>query len=303
MNKEKLALVLGAGASMPYGFPSGRQLLMRVCKDLRTGSPIRQALASLSFDAATVENFANALDNSMQQSIDAFIQCRPEFMDVGKAAIAAGLIPYEHVERLGRKDQATWYEYLYSTLVTPRPEDFPARPLTIITFNYDRSLEQFLIASLANTYGLHPVKAAELLKQKISILHMYGQLGELPFPKSPAARKYDGNDLSWEAVKLAASQIFVLHERNAAKQGELAEQRLEWAKVICFLGFAFHPENVRRLGTDRIHNDKAIYASGFELLEGQRRHIRTQLLGSFKTFQWAEPGDDALTTLQRYGIL
>ena len=105
MINSKTALVLGAGASAPYGFPLGRNLLLEIGRELYSGSvnPYQNTLIECGFAINDLRKFAVELLNSMQPSVDAFLENRPEYMQIGKHAIAAKLIQLE--ERLARREK------------------------------------------------------------------------------------------------------------------------------------------------------------------------------------------------------
>ena len=132
-------LILGAGASAPYGFPLGRGLRDLVC-DI-SGTIAAVVAAAVGQDVEQVEEFVTTLRHSGYTSVDWFLEDRTEFISVGKAAIAAALIPLEQSERLfpPHAPVAHWYESLLNTLDTPQGA-FAENQLSIITFNYDRSL-------------------------------------------------------------------------------------------------------------------------------------------------------------------
>lgn len=90
-------LVLGAGASIPYGFPSGRDLLLEVYDKLldKNSSFFRLIYDSSVNDIKIIEEFRDSLLKSYQPSIDAFIEKRSEFLDIGKSSIISSLLPYE----------------------------------------------------------------------------------------------------------------------------------------------------------------------------------------------------------------
>ena len=99
------ALVVGAGASMDYGFPSGAQLRHDICYgilrvDLHRSDTIFGLLRLVGFPKDRVLDFAGALNESQIQSVDEFLDYQRGFADVGKAAIAAALIPYERLVEL-----------------------------------------------------------------------------------------------------------------------------------------------------------------------------------------------------------
>ena len=65
--------------------------------------------------------------------------------------------------------------------------EFSEHALSIITFNYDRSLEEYLYRVLGALYN----RDAEELVQGLSIIHVHGDLGPLDW-ESQRGRKYGG---------------------------------------------------------------------------------------------------------------
>jgi len=101
MIKNKTVLVLGAGASMPYGFPSGQGLVDIICD---SDNPSKKLVAEGAVVAPNeVSSFVNALSEADPESIDVFLGNNPEFEKVGKAAIAATLLPRERESELVNK--------------------------------------------------------------------------------------------------------------------------------------------------------------------------------------------------------
>ena len=104
MITKPTVFVLGAGASMPYGFPSGKQLVEHISEATRQKTtslpPIpddsrylisREAIQAIlvnNFGKLESEKFGNALYLSNQYSIDAFLEHRTEFAEIGKLAIS-----------------------------------------------------------------------------------------------------------------------------------------------------------------------------------------------------------------------
>ena len=66
-------LVLGAGASIDYGFPSGRILLTNLLGSLKKESnPYFKLLLECGFDPALIHEFREALDFSGQPQLMLF---------------------------------------------------------------------------------------------------------------------------------------------------------------------------------------------------------------------------------------
>ena len=191
--------------------------------------------------------FRQAFLRSGQPSVDAFLERRPNFLRVGKLAIAYCLIPFEDEAKLYRPDLSRggdWYEYL-STKLNSSFEEFGNNKLSIITFNYDRSVEHYLLNSLLKLHGKQPDECANALAQ-IPIVHVYGQLGQHPYPQRECLEYRP--DLVQHAVyvKRAAAGITLYHEEAEAASAE-ARELLSRAKRICFLGFSYNSFNVARL--------------------------------------------------------
>jgi hypothetical protein len=241
-------LVLGAGASCPYGFPTAKQLKNRICEVFASRTPAIRQLEEKVAPAGKFLEFREAFWKSGTPSVDAFLEGRPEFLDVGKLAIAYCLIPFEHEANLYRPptDDGDWYLHL-SERLNQSFDEFGDNKLSIITFNYDRSLEHYLFNSLLNWHGRSGDDCIEKFT-KLPIIHVYGQLGTIPYPQR-GCRQYRplGEDerKELEAVFDAAHGLTLLHE----KASDLVEARklLEVAERICFLGFSYHRLNLARL--------------------------------------------------------
>src|SRR6266853_4129728 len=177
MIKRPTVLILGAGASVPFEFPSGRALRDRIIAGVsHPSAQLFGLLRACQFDEQQINAFGAALRRSGQPSVDAFLEYRPEFLDLGKTAIAALLIPFEVEDKLFGGDR-NWFEYLFKRL-GESPQEIAESRLAVITFNYDRSLEHFLFTSLRNSFNL-PFDRVQALMQNIPIVHFYGKLGEL----------------------------------------------------------------------------------------------------------------------------
>ena len=139
--------VLGAGASHPYGFPLGQGLLNEVVRELSNADgEFHHEVCAVIREVERVKAFARDLRLCGRSSIDAFLETRQEFVDVGKAAIARVLSEYESDGRLthDRPDEG-WYHYLFDRMLTRSPDDFRNNRLCVVTFNFERSFERALV--------------------------------------------------------------------------------------------------------------------------------------------------------------
>lgn len=274
MIDKKTILVLGAGASAPFGFPTGQRLKDLICVSLRQ-SLFEQLLSKLRYDKDIITSFRKALVNSGRSSVDAFLESRKDFLDIGKTAIATALLPYETTGNLFQRwivestkpnppQKGNWYDLLFGVLSDGVPfDEFDRNKLSIITFNYDRSIEHYLFTSLKNSYNKTDEECGEKL-HKIEIIHVHGSLGPLDwqsrFTGLPSV-PYDSG-LNLEIIKLAAKNIKIIHE-DAVYTPEILRARdiILHADRVIFLGFGFHPTNMKRLAIKKL-SSKNIEAMG-----------------------------------------
>lgn len=295
MIEEDVVFVLGAGASCAYGFPSGRSLLLTVADRTRDeANDLFRCLRELDFAPYLLKEFGRELTTSMQPSIDAFLEKRREFLDVGKAAIAASLIPYEQDKSLERESDERWYEYLFARM-TSTLRNFESNRVKFITFNYDRSIERFLFLAIRSTYGFSDDKAVGALAT-VPILHVHGTLGGLPHDEKGSAYS---PDLKPDRIRAAANEIRIISESDGKSETILtARHWLTSAQRVCFLGFGFNELNAQRLGLRQLQRRPV--ASGYGLLEGERRRVASLF---DTTITLGEAHQDCLATLRTHLVL
>jgi hypothetical protein len=297
MITKETVLILGAGASMPYGFPSGQGLVDLICE---VPPDIRKVLEEIAKEIRIVTHFIEDLKRAEPDSIDDFLEHRPEFQEVGKAAIALTLLPLEREhnliakwrnDRLGKRKPELgghWYKYL-SSLLRSSFEDFGKNKLSIITFNYERSLEHYLLTTLQSFHKKSDEECAEKLNG-IKIIHIYGQLGFLSW-QIPNGEKIEFG--AWGKTderekriitSYAMRSIKTMSEGFEEKDPDItyARQLMAKAKSIFFLGFGFHPRNLEILGIKSLPADKNVRASSLNLSIQRKLEIHKLGISSLK---------------------
>jgi hypothetical protein len=138
--------VLGAGSSQPYRFPSGSELVDRVWQrilhfgDDNRENPLDEQLKGLKHSHDKTVEFARELRFSRGYSIDRFLEMRPEFMEIGKAAIAdvlldaekesvTELFPNEPILWTEEPEDRDWQRYLFDQLIRKAPSTLSASPV------------------------------------------------------------------------------------------------------------------------------------------------------------------------------
>src|SRR4051812_40649295 len=104
MIKTPTVLVLGAGASRPYGFPTAYEMVQTAGAVADgTNDWLLQILETVGIPKPTAKEFFVRLRNSGQYSMDAFLQRQPKDAKdrmIGKATMIAQLIRGESDEGL-----------------------------------------------------------------------------------------------------------------------------------------------------------------------------------------------------------
>lgn len=257
MITKRTVFVLGAGASIPYGFPSGADLRQMICD--QAGNPesaLAQALIQgFGADPSSLAEFGTAFRRSQSPSIDAFLAYREDFSELGKLCMAFFIARQERADGIYACVRGEdWYHALWGAMIdgvegySRLASDNQVR---FVSFNYDRSLEFMLHEAAKNTFRLNDDEAAEACR-RIQIRHVYGSLGPFGPGGGVEGRPYSPA-VTGPMLRLAANGLRVIPEARHEDPVFLeARKWFEWAEQICFLGFGFDPLNMQRLGLDLV---------------------------------------------------
>jgi hypothetical protein len=278
MIKTDTLFILGAGSSKPFDYPTSDGLRNMIRKgEMR--HKLVGALNTFNDDKRDFERIVDKFTSEFSKSsvnIDFFLEHRAEFMDIGKMAIATYLIQFEKDEKL-RGSEDNWYMYLYGRLKSSF-EDFDKNKISFITFNYDRSLEQFLFEAVRSTFNKPTNECAERVN-KFPIVHLYGQLDFLPW-QNPKGRSYSHTIDFIKRIRESVNNLeLISDERDVSNSEEFqkAYGLIEKARNIYFLGFSFDETNLKRLNIKLMKGKRVI---GTALgLERTKRNWTTAYFG------------------------
>jgi hypothetical protein len=293
MIENPTVLILGAGASMDFGYPSGRDLKDKVVKMIAIlNNDAYRSLQKLGFDEYLIKGFQEGLQRSGRPSVDAFLEHRPEFIEVGKAAMAAELMGYENINALFPVG-GSWYERLFQA-INASFEELSSNRLSIVTFNYDRSLDVYLFEAIKNAYGKKTEEVSDVLKS-IPILHVHGKLGPLPW-ESDNGREYRSSYDPLD-IKQAADNICIITEdHETKKEFSDAKKLISSSNRLIFIGFGYHSQNIERLGIDIHSGQLSIFGSAYGLTQLEKTNIAERFKPSVITL--AQEGWKALQFLR-----
>jgi hypothetical protein len=314
MLNQKTVFVLGAGASVEVGLPTGPELTQRIAAMLdfrwelnqrvHGDELIAEALQHRSsarsegqWDITNEVNAARRIAGAMAEalSIDNYMEAHSHdsnVMLVGKLAIARAISLAERKSALWldlrtgedftpSKTKDTWFHSFWQLLhqgVTSKDVRKVFENLTVISFNYDRCLQQRLFFGLQSYYGLDQASALDVLSS-LNIQYPYGSLGHYKGPASFGGN-YDARQLLEvsNGIKTFSERIDD-DECLAAIHSAIAE-----AQRVVLLGFAFHPQNITLMTPTERGQPKTFYATAFGIPVSNIGPIR-DLLNRVATFE------------------
>ncbi len=231
----------------------------------------------MNYDASEIADFVHALRRCGKSSVDTFLEHRIDFLNIGKAAMAAALIPREDEKKLFSEPDDDWYKYVFQQM-NATFNDFGKNKIVFITYNYDRSLEHFLHESLKNLSGRTDNECAAIVK-KIPIIHLHGYLGGFSW-QVKKGRAYSSKVEAGE-IKKASTKIQVVSEDvKKIKEFKRAHEALKSADQIFFLGFGYDEVNISRLNTKDWNTNKVIGGTSCGLTELKRKSVENLIGGS-----------------------
>ena len=289
MIRKPTVLILGAGASKPYGYPLGTNLVKQILARTKPGVgelwPILTNVGS-GYSTDLVQEFRHSLETGKPSSVDDFLAANVDFRELGKVCLAAAVTVFGPSDE-GLKEDADWLEYLWSRLHDDalNIEKFKANRLKIITYNYDISFERYFRSVLSGYYPdfrKNPERAEAFRAKFLPTVHIHGSLGpaidELRSLANPQAR----NQITW--YKHAASDIRILNEGEHTDEYRTAHEWIQAADVIYFLGFGYHQTNTTRLdlrnqttATVPAHPDRIVRGTAVGLGEAGRDDVERRL--------------------------
>jgi len=244
---DKTVLILGAGFSVPYGYPSGEGLVKDIIAKGKRNRGAREALAR------GLEDYSSAL------SIDRYLSENAQHLALGIGAIVEELLEAENKSLSETPDESS---DIIKLLLNELSEASFSR-LTILSFNYDRLLEWRFLRKLRALHGDENIAQSKLNLLKIE--HIHGRLTSLtkeeeaisnpnwgpPVPyamQSATAMSVDTRKRFEKTLFDSAQTHFKTVYTNDNKPNTVAVGAIKAAKRIFFLGFGFDEKNMQKLG-------------------------------------------------------
>jgi len=248
--KTPMVFIIGAGASVGYGFPLGEKLVKQIAFHTRAAeTAFSRAMVASGVDSADVLRFHGNLRGADPSSIDTFLENnREEFVRVGKAAIALVILLAEaecanQGNLVENPPKDNWLKYIWNVARAGcSAETLLHNRVSFVTLNYDRVLETYLSGVIRSAFNLNPDEATALRVKVFPVVHLHGQVSGVEFGADPAM-------FLNERLDEIAAGIRVVHDAVPVGDSvfEEAQGMISRADLICCLGFGYHPTNINRL--------------------------------------------------------
>lgn len=300
MLKSKTVFILGAGASHEVGFPLGAQLKNTISTKLEfkfgsnpskfTGNGDGRIFQILRTKFNDYHEYFKACKQIkegiiLSPSIDNFIDIHKHDQKIaicGKLAIACSILEAEKQSKLYysnnnandsidfSKLNDVWYTKFYNLVTTKVAKENLEElfnNITVINFNYDRSLEHFLIHALSKNYIIG-LEKAKCIVDNLAIFRPYGSIdssvefGSVDLP--------DHLDIVTK-LKTYTEQV---EDQLGLKQ---VHQAIDDSQLIVILGMAYHQNNMDLLRISTNKTVKNIYATRFGISDSDLPILRRRI--------------------------
>ena len=142
--------------------------------------------------------------------------------------------------------------------------------LSIITYNYDRSLEQYLFIALRAAFNLKSSECRTLMKS-IPIIHMHGDLGALPW-QLKGGIEYSPQ-ITEKKIASALSNIQLISESTSQALIDMVKKKLLSSRKVFFMGLAYHPDYMDNLEIGKIQQT-ALRGTLINMLSAEEASVR-----------------------------
>jgi hypothetical protein len=265
MFNKPTVFIVGAGASAECGLPTGSQLKDQIRvglgfqfegDQLRNGDEaLLQLLRSRFSQVDPYIKAGRELSETIMTfpSIDEALhwwKACPEIVELGKLAIAHYILDAERRSLLAGKQRSldandTWLVTFISMALSGLEQGEVSRAfenVTIINFNYDRTIETYLYSAMQRRGGISGEEAKQCITG-LKVIRPYGSIGKLDWQEQ-AGIPYGGheNSVAFQVEKNIRTFTEQVQEDTVFVS---INQALANAEIAIFLGFGFHQQNMK----------------------------------------------------------
>ncbi len=287
--REPTVFVLGAGASNLYGLPLGTQLKQDILE--LPDSQVKAFLGDQQNEAELIPDFKATLAQGDYGTIDYFLEKKKRYRELGAFYIVCVIGAHEKPESLF--PQRDLYADLFHMLDVESDSLF-IPPFSVVTLNYDRSLEYFLARNVEINCPDHLEEHGSQKVQRLRIIHPHGSLGDI------ATVPYGSVNNNAESVREATRRIKINSDRmEDAEDFQKAQETIADARNIVFLGFGYHERTLSALLDKANLQTKRVFGTAKGIF-GERKRKLTLFFRS--AIHFGGEGQDCSSFLEHLGI-
>ncbi len=294
MFRTKTTLVVGSGAGYEIEMPDGRELLAKIAQGFefaRLGTELQtrdMVMLSRHFekfgrqlganqeklqDAAAAIRTASRVSNS----IDAILEqhsTSPLVQAVGKLAIVYYTLQAEARSPLAveprdpgdlpLRGNENWLYQLGRMIVGGVPRAKAEQcfdNLSIISFNYDRSIQHYLPWVVHMAFGMSLGEARQLVGAKLKIIYPLGNAGRMPWEQGETPDVDWGVEEPWNLHALIKEVRTGTEMRTRPQLAQRIISEIASGKRLVFLGFGFDPLHTSLLIDYSLSHDPDVLVS------------------------------------------
>lgn len=284
----QLLFVIGAGASVEFGFPTGRELLDEIQGRLERPEQIPTiyqtflkisakrniSMVDLLNCARTVAQacpYANSIDDYIAQSKNEFIAI------CAKTAIVDTIIDFENSAKnmiensILHEEKDKFHKSITRFLIARnnnRQRIFDN--VVFLSFNYDRLFGYYIFNSLKKYFGADDFDS-DFMNRSFKISHPYGQC--MPYAWNGVEENFG---LKKEEYSDEISYIRTYNELFDKNFAEEIKSNLEKSNKLVFLGFGYHKQNIELLRPKNTSPLK-VYGTAKGISEPNIQHVKSDL--------------------------
>jgi len=291
----RTTLILGAGASVHCGFPTGPGLLDAI---IRYSSILNffEGFYPLR-ERSKISRIRRVIRDQQPPSIDFFLKMNrrdAEVAAMGKHMVATTLL----IKQIGAlRGEPNWYGAIVQFILDcieagdlKRLDD-----LKIVTFNYDLSIEGFILRALHSLSFLCEAEREEILMRVVSnVLHVYGSLFDFLAPPDEYKKEFPdwrtrrlqifnsavyrkGSSFFAEARRFG-NNIRIIGDPDTDDVVRKAREWIAGAEQVFILGYGFHADNNELLGLNALPTkDQFYFVTNFR----NPLKVREKIIGFF----------------------
>lgn len=234
-----------------------------------------------------------ASNMDLSESIDNFLHTHsedPRIVAIGKTAIAACILeaergshltpPPKDVYPMTKWNGESWLRRFCTMAMTgilKSQVSSAFENLTLVTFNYDRCIELYLVDQIKAYLGIDEAAACEIV-DAIEIIHVYGKVGRLPWQSGKGPDVPFGAKPHPELLNAVSKEIRTFTERlDQDDTHHRIEAAISMAELIVFSGFSFGTSNWEFLQNARPGPRKVAIAGVYKVSEPNQANIQQRL--------------------------